>query len=315
MAKPVLCIMGPTASGKTALACHLYQQFNAELISVDSSLVYQTMDIGTAKPTAEEQKLFPHHLIDLMQPNDSYSASQFKQDAEALCEKSLAEKRLPILVGGTMLYFKALQQGLDELPESDPTIRGELQTRMKEEGLQSLYDELLSVDPVSCERIHENDTQRILRALEVFYITAKPMSELWNEAHREKSPYQFINIALIPEQRSLLHDRIAERFTDMLDKHFIDEVRELLDKGYNESMPSMRAVGYRQAARYIQGEYDIETMTERAVAATRQLAKRQMTWLRQWPDVTVFDPFHADFISSVEAHLATCQLDGYRKKT
>lgn len=315
MAKPVLCIMGPTASGKTALACHLYQQFNAELISVDSSLVYRTMDIGTAKPTAEEQQAFPHHLIDLLQPDESYSASQFKQDAEALCEKSLAANRLPILVGGTMLYFKAFQQGLDELPESDPTIRGELQTRMKAEGLQTLYDELLSVDPASCERIHENDTQRILRALEVFYITAKPMSELWNEEHRYQSPFQFINVALIPAERSLLHARIAERFQSMLDKHFIEEVRELLDKGYNESMPSMRAVGYRQAARYIQGEYDIETMTERAVVATRQLAKRQMTWLRQWPDVQVFDPFNENFLDAVQDHLASCQLDGFAIKT
>ncbi len=280
--------MGPTASGKTDLAIKLVQKYPCDIISVDSSMVYRDMDIGTAKPTKEEQKVTPHRLIDILDPAESYSAAQFRRDALCEIEDILTHERMPLLVGGTMLYFKALQEGLSPLPSADPEVRAELQAELDEHGLGVLFKRLQQVDPESGQRIKANDAQRILRALEVYLLTGKPLSQIWKDNKPEALPYKIINCALIPEDRALLHQQIAKRFDLMLKRGFLAEVEKLYKRGdLNTDLPSMRSVGYRQAWQHLAGEITFNEMREKTIAATRQLAKRQMTWLKSWPNINV----------------------------
>jgi len=278
---PAILLMGPTASGKTELAMGLYDALPVELISVDSALVYRGMDIGTAKPSPEELARYPHRLIDICDPGESYSAENFRRDALAAMAQITAAGRIPLLVGGTMLYYRALQYGLSRLPASDPAVRAQLEARMRAEGLAALHAQLAKVDPVAAARIHPNDPQRTLRALEVWQISGRPLSELQAQQQGERMPYRAIKLVRAPRQRSVLHERIDRRFEQMLKDGFEDEVRALIARGdLHAELPSMRSVGYRQMWEYLHGQCSREEMIERAKAATRQLAKRQMTWLR-----------------------------------
>ena len=281
---PVICLMGPTACGKTKIAIELTQELPCDIISVDSSMVYRGMDIGSAKPTPDEQKLAPHRLIDIRNPDEIYSAGDFQKDALREMDDILAQNRIPLLVGGTMLYFKALQQGLAELPQANAEIRAEIEAEAKQLGWQALHDRLAQIDPESAERIHPNDPQRLQRALEIYAITGKTMTQLFAENKQSQPQYNFINIAIASESRALLNERIEIRFKQMLEQGLIAEVEKLV--GNYPNMPtSMRAVNYRQVCQYLSGELSYDEMIERAVIATRQLAKRQMTWLRAWPDL------------------------------
>ncbi len=281
----VIFLMGPTASGKTDLAINLVKELPCDIISVDSALVYRGMDVGTAKPTPEEQAQAPHRLIDVCDPIESYSAARFRQDALYEIGEILAQGRIPLLVGGTMLYFRALQYGLSELPDADPQIRERLDVEMRESGLVTMHARLQQIDPLAAKRISQNDPQRIQRALEVYEITGKPLSELQRQNGEQKLPYQVIKLVRAPQERSLLHQRIERRFHQMLELGFEQEVRSLLQKwDLGHEMPSMRLVGYRQMLRYIGGGYSRDEMIERSIIATRQLAKRQFTWLRSEKD-------------------------------
>jgi tRNA dimethylallyltransferase len=283
--------MGPTASGKTGLAVELVQKLPLELISVDSALVYRDMNIGTAKPDAATLARAPHHLIDIIPPTESYSAAQFRHDALKLMDEITQRGNVPLLVGGTMLYFNALQHGLNDLPEADPALRAELDTRAERQGWPALHAELAQVDPITAARLMPNDAQRIERALEIWHLTGQPMSALLEQNNAETLPYRLLKIALLPSERKVLHQRIAERFDTMLADGLLDEVRALQVK-YPElrpGMPSMRCVGYRQALEHLDGNYDLAALREKGIAATRQLAKRQMTWLRGMDDVEVLD--------------------------
>lgn len=275
--------MGPTASGKTALAKQLFDHFPVEIISVDSAMIYRGMDIGSAKPSVEELKKVPHRLIDIRNPDESYSVAEFCKDATAEVKNILASGKTPLLVGGTMMYFKALQFGLSVLPSTDDEVRQRLTEEANRFGLEALHARLTEIDPVSAENIHPHNSQRLLRALEVYEVSGVPMSEL-QERDKPKPPeYEFINLVLAPSDRAVLHERIAKRFDEMLDLGFMDEVKSLRERfDLNESMPSMRAVGYRQVWEFLEGRYDQKLMREKAIAATRQLAKRQLTWLRHW---------------------------------
>ena len=283
---PVINLMGPTASGKTALACELYDQGNFELISVDSALVYQDMDIGTAKPTKEEQEKYPHYLIDLINPLEVYSAAQFVEDATILIDQIHARGKTPILVGGTMLYFKALLEGLaDNLPNANAEVRAEIEQQALAQGWEAVYTTLCQVDPVAGEKFKVSDKQRIIRALEVYRLTGRPITTLQAEQPKNLPyRYSFHNHALLPD-RVQLHQRIEERLNKMWEIGFLNEV-ELLIKKYdlNENLPSMRAVGYRQVLDYLNKSDSSHTkqqeMKDKALFATRQLAKRQYTWLR-----------------------------------
>lgn len=283
---PVICIMGPTASGKTALAIALKQQLNkAELISVDSALVYRGMDIGTAKPTAAELAEAPHHLIDIRDPAQSYSAADFRTDALTLISDIQQRGNVPILVGGTMLYFKALLQGISELPAADEQIRAQLEEEARQQGWGALHQQLAAVDPIAASRIHPNDPQRINRALEVYRLTGHSLTEL-TAKQPEPFPYKVHQFAIAPTDRGELHQRIEMRFMQMLAQGFQSEVQQLLDRGdLHADLPSIRCVGYRQMWDYLQGNVDYQQMVNQGVAATRQLAKRQLTWLRSWPDL------------------------------
>ncbi len=276
--------MGPTASGKTDLAVALHRQLPVELISVDSAMVYRGMDIGTAKPSAAEQAAAPHRLIDICDPGESYSAARFREDA--LCEMAeiTAAGRIPLLVGGTMLYFRALQYGLSELPAADPAIRARLEEELADQGLSALHRRLAAVDPAAAARIHPNDPQRTLRALEVWEATGRPLSEL-QAGGGQAMPYKAIKLVRSPASRRELHERINVRFLRMLEAGFADEVKALAARGdLSPDMPSMRSVGYRQVWAWLRGEGTRDEMVESAQAATRQLAKRQMTWLRSERD-------------------------------
>ncbi|KTC85157.1 tRNA (adenosine(37)-N6)-dimethylallyltransferase MiaA [Legionella brunensis] len=289
MPKTIFCLMGPTASGKTALACELLKIFPFEIISVDSAMIYREMNIGTAKPSLEELEEAPHHLIDILDPIESYSAAEFCEDAVELIEAIYERGKLPLLVGGTMMYFNALQQGLSTLPQADEVIRASLLREAERHGWSYLHQQLEQIDPLSAERIHPNDTQRIQRALEVYQLTGKPLSFFWSE-QKGCAKYHFVNIILFPGQRSWLHERIALRFEQMLMKDFVGEVAQLLQKWQlPPTCPSMRSVGYRQVINYLAGDYDYETLQHKGIVATRQLAKRQLTWLRNWPEGLVFD--------------------------
>ena len=279
---PAIFIMGPTASGKTGLAVELCQHLPVELISVDSALVFKDMDIGTAKPDASILARAPHHLIDLIPPTEVYSAATFRNDALKLMAEITARGRIPLLVGGTMLYFKALQGGLSQLPEADPNVRQKLDAQAAQIGWPAMHDKLAEIDPETAARLEPADAQRVQRALEVYEISGKTMTELHQSSMSDKLPYQLLKIALTPSDRSVLHDRIAIRFDDMLKQGFVDEVKRLLLKypSLNADMPSMRCVGYRQALEHLAGNYDVAELRDRGIFATRQLAKRQLTWLR-----------------------------------
>ena len=284
---PAILMMGPTASGKTALAIELAQALNGEIISVDSALVFKEMDIGTAKPTIEERGGISHHLIDILDPSESFSTGQFRNQALALMADITARGKLPILVGGTMLYFKALTQGLAELPPANIAIRACLEADLERDGKVFLHQRLEKIDPQAAQRIHFNDPQRVQRALEVFELTGKPISEFFAN-NQESLPYQIHKFIIAPEDRKILHDIIAQRFHKMLEKGLLAEVEKLVLRGdLNDKMPAIRAVGYREAWAYFQGDYALETMTEKAIIATRQLAKRQFTWLRRETDANL----------------------------
>jgi tRNA dimethylallyltransferase len=286
----ILCLMGPTGAGKTNLALALAERYPIEIISVDSAMVYRGMDIGTAKPMADELAAVPHHLIDICDPSEAYSAERFASDAKDCIEQIRARGHIPVCVGGTMLYYRALQQGLHDLPEASQEIREQLQQTLNEKGLAHLHATLSEVDPASAERIHPNDPQRILRALEVFYATGTPLSEHWQQQKPTNDDLSFMNIALAPNDRAVLHARIEQRLDAMLAAGFIKEVMALHARGdLSLDCPSMRAVGYRQVWQYLEGELDQATMREKAIIATRQLAKRQLTWLRQWPELQWLD--------------------------
>jgi tRNA dimethylallyltransferase len=298
-------LMGPTACGKTDLAVILAARFPLEVISVDSALVYRNMDIGTAKPDAATLDACPHHLIDVVDPTEGYSVDRFRTEALALMADIVARGRVPLLVGGTMLYFKALKDGLDALPKADPAIRAELGAWAKRKGWPALHDELALLDPVSAVRICANDGQRIQRALEVCRLSGKPMSELFSGADNNHLPYRLIEITLLPSDRAPLHERINSRFRTMLAAGFVDEVRRLRKHYLLEpEMPAMRCVGYRQTWRFLDGEIDEAELYETGAAATRQLAKRQITWLRGWQGAEVFDCLKPDLAEQVSAWLA-----------
>lgn len=298
---PVLAIMGPTASGKTSLALDVAKQTDSEIISVDSALVYKGMDIGTAKPTAHEQGAVKHHLIDIIDPKDSYSVSQFVNDTTRLIGEIHERGRLPILVGGTMMYFNALINGISSLPKSNDGIREQINREAERSGWSSLHAELMNVDKVSGERIHPNDPQRITRALEVYRSTGKTLTH-WQEQEGEKCPYEITQFAIAPQDRAILHERIERRFDMMLAEGFEREVKKLFERGdLNEGLPSIRSVGYRQMWQYFEGQLSQCEMRERGIIATRQLAKRQLTWLRGWQDVTWLDTFANDNLTKIAA--------------
>jgi tRNA dimethylallyltransferase len=278
---PAILLMGPTASGKTDLAVELVRRFSLEIVSVDSALVYREMDIGTAKPGSEVLSEAPHRLVDILDPAESYSAAQFREDALREMEQITAAGRVPLLVGGTMLYFRALEQGLSELPQADASLRAEIEAQALQRGWQGLHEELAEVDPVAAARIHPNDPQRLQRALEVYRLSGVPLSELQRRRSDDAFPYRALRLALLPVDRERLHRRIEHRFENMLEQGLINEVAHLYERGdLDLSCPSMRAVGYRQVWRHLEGEYDRKEMSRQVVVATRQLAKRQMTWLR-----------------------------------
>lgn len=282
---PVITIMGPTASGKTDLAMKLSDLVNGELISVDSALIYRDMDIGTAKPTAQELAQYPHKLISFLDPKESYSAADFRTDALTAIAQAYDAGKTPILVGGTMMYFKSLIEGMSNLPEADPKIRAQIEMLAQQQGWQYLHQQLAQVDPVAAERIHPNDPQRINRALEVYMISGQSMTEL-QQKEKESFPYPVKQFAFQCEDKTLLHQRIEKRFEIMLQQGFEQEVRALYQRGdLHLDLPSMRSVGYRQMWEYLAGDLNREEMIFRGVVATRQLAKRQLTWLRNWQDM------------------------------
>ena len=283
-------LMGPTASGKTAAAVELARHLPVELISVDSALVYQDMNIGTAKPDAATLAVAPHHLIDLIDPTEVYSAAAFRNDALRLMQEISARGKIPLLVGGTMLYFRALRFGLSDLPQADVEVRENIEQQAARHGWPAMHTELSKVDPQTAARIKPNDSQRIQRALEIYHVSGQPMSALLALQEEYLFPYNLIPLALIPSERKLLHDRIATRFADMLKRGLAEELRELQKKyPLNSNMASMRCVGYRQAWQYLAGEIDKSSLLEQGIAATRQLAKRQLTWLRGMQDNIEFD--------------------------
>lgn len=279
---PAVFLMGPTASGKTGLAIALRERFPLDIISVDSALVYRGMDIGTAKPDRAMLRRAPHALIDIRDPSASYSAAEFREDALAEMARITERGRVPLLTGGTMLYFRALSRGLAELPPASPELRERIEAQAREQGWQALHERLAALDPEAARRIHPNDPQRIQRALEVVTLSGRRMSDLQRRPQPPPLPYRVLRIVVCPQPRSALHRLIEQRFRQMLEQGFLDEVRGLRERGdLHRDLPSMRCVGYRQAWSHLEGEIDFAEMCRKAVAATRQLAKRQLTWLRQ----------------------------------
>jgi tRNA dimethylallyltransferase len=302
---PAIFLMGPTASGKTGLAVELVQRFPLEIISVDSALVYRGMDIGTAKPDAATLAQAPHHLIDIIEPTESYSAAQFRADALKLMEEITARGKIPLLVGGTMLYFKALQGGLSDLPQADSDIRARLEEEAKVQGWPALHARLMEVDPETAKRLQPTDAQRIQRALEVWEITGQLMSDLYKQSAGDALPYKLLKLALVPSDRSVLHERIAVRFRTMLEQGLVAEVHRLREQ-YPEltaELPSMRCVGYRQTWQYLDEEFNLPELLEKGVAATRQLAKRQLTWLRSMDDTVELDCLDTQLENESTAHI------------
>ena len=292
--------MGPTASGKSALAMQLAEQLPSEIVSVDSAMVYRGMDIGSAKPTQDDLKKVPHHLIDIRDPAEKYSCAEFRKDALIAIDAIIAKNKTPLLVGGTMLYFKALFKGLAKMPSADTTIRDRLSKDVKELGLHALHDRLKEIDPVSAAKIHPHDPQRIQRALEVYELVGEPISTLHQQEEEPVLPFDVINIALEPEDRTVLHQRIAQRFKQMIAEGFVDEVRALFQRGdLTVEHPAIRAVGYRQVWEFLEENLNDREMVERGIIATRQLAKRQLTWLRHWPNVNWFDSEDPELLQQV----------------
>ncbi len=282
---PVLVLMGPTASGKSRLAIELAGALSCEILSVDSAMVYRGMDIGTAKPIAEERRGIPHHLIDILDPSERYSTAQFRDQALALMHSISQRGRLPLLTGGTMLYFNLLLHGIAPLPAADADTRRQIDQEARVAGWAGLHARLAEIDPISARRIHPNDPQRIQRALEVYRITGRTLTDVWREATVGRIPFSVIKLIVAPQNRAALHERIRRRFIGMIEQGFIEEVRTLYERGdLDDRLPSIRSVGYRQAWKYLNAEYDKAAMVERAIIATRQLAKRQLTWLRRETD-------------------------------
>ena len=316
----VICLMGPTAAGKTDLALHLADHLPCELISVDSALVYRGMDIGTAKPDAETLARYPHHLVDILDPAEAYSAARFRSDAGQLIADIHARGRIPLLVGGTMLYYKALFGGLAQMPAADPQVRQRIEDMAAQQGWEGVHAELARVDPVAAQRIHPNDPQRIQRAYEVFLLSGVTLTE-WHRRqaleNAESSATSGVNmsytthyVAVAPRERHILHERIALRFSLMIEQGFIAEVEALYARGdLDVSMPSVRAVGYRQAWDYLEGKLSLDQMIERGVIATRQLAKRQFTWLRGWhEDIEWFDSLDPKRAERLLKHLRSVTI-------
>jgi tRNA dimethylallyltransferase len=292
--------MGPTAAGKTDLAVELVQKRACEIISVDSALIYQGMDIGSAKPDAATLAVAPHHLINICDPLEAYSVARFRTDALALMAQITARGKVPLLVGGTMMYYKALMDGLAQLPESDPAIRAQLEQEIEEHGLESMHVRLCDIDPVAGARINAADTQRVTRAMEVFLLTGETLTTHWSRQEQQRLPYQVTSVGVWPADRAVLHQRIEQRYEIMLQQGFKHEVECLMARGdLHLDLPSMRCVGYRQMWQHLAGEYDDATMQFKGVVATRQLAKRQLTWLRSWPKLQVFDSVDAKLTFNV----------------
>jgi len=292
--------MGPTASGKTGVAVELVRHLPVEIISVDSALVFRDMDIGTAKPDATTLARAPHHLIDIIDPTEAYSAAAFRHDALRLMHDITARGKIPLLVGGTMLYFKALREGLSDLPPSEPKVRAALDAEIAEHGIEHLHSKLAEVDAETAARLKPTDTQRIQRAMEIYRISGKPMSALIRQQTSNVLPYRVIPIALIPSDRAQLHARIVTRFKAMLEQGLVNELRTLREKyPLHPNMTAMRCVGYRQAWQFMEGEIDDMQLLETGIAATRQLAKRQLTWLRSMPDNIELDCLAPELIKSV----------------
>ena len=298
---PALLLLGPTASGKTDLALRLADQYPIDLISVDSALVFKDMNIGTAKPDAQTLTRYPHALVDIITPEESYSAARFREDALQVMAESTARGRIPLLVGGTMLYVKALLEGLSDLPQANPTLRTEIDVRAKQQGWPAIHQELAQLDPTTAARLAPNDSQRIQRALEICLLSGRPASALYAEQQQQSAPpYRFLSLALLPSDRVWLHDRIARRFKLMLQQGFVEEVEALRAKYQLQAeLPSMRCVGYRQAWDMLEGTLPAKELEERGIYATRQLAKRQITWLTNTITCEQFDCLqnnHADLV-------------------
>ncbi|MEP6899426.1 MAG: tRNA (adenosine(37)-N6)-dimethylallyltransferase MiaA [Rhodanobacter sp.] len=293
-------LMGPTASGKTALACALRERFPLELVSVDSALVYRGMDIGSAKPDAATLARHPHALVDIRDPSQAYSAAEFRDDAVATMQRIGGQGRVPLLIGGTSLYFRALQQGLSDLPEANPALRQRLSQEAQRIGWPAMHERLAQRDPLAASRIGSNDTQRLQRALEVIELTGKPLSAQQQRGDGPRFPWRVLKLALLPAERSILHERIAQRFDAMLAAGFLDEVRTLRSRGdLHADLPAMRAVGYRQAWQHLQGLIDASEFRDRGIFATRQLAKRQITWLRSDTAARLFNPDRPQLLDRV----------------
>ena len=282
--------MGPTASGKTRLALDLARVLPFEVVSVDSAQVYRDMNLGTAKPSIAQRAAVPHHLIDIIDPTEAYSAARFREDALRLMREITARRRIPLLVGGTMLYFKVLREGLSDLPESDAKVRADIDAAAAQRGSQALHAELARVDPETATRLKPTDAQRIQRALEIFRISGKPMSQLLRRGKSAALPFRLIELALVPSDRGALHRRIEERFDAMLERGLVEELRALRERyALRPGLPSMRCVGYRQVWQFLEGQIDRDELRNRGIFATRQLAKRQLTWLRATPEIRSFD--------------------------
>ncbi|MFH1605117.1 MAG: tRNA (adenosine(37)-N6)-dimethylallyltransferase MiaA [Pseudomonadota bacterium] len=300
-----ILLMGPTASGKTALALEIAARIPVEIISVDSAQVFRDMNVGTAKPASSERALVPHHLIDIIDPDQSYSAAQFKADAASLMREICARGRVPLLAGGTMLYFKALREGLSRLPPADAALRAAIEAEAKKKGWPALHAELAQIDAPTAARLQPNDAQRIQRALEVFRVTGKPLSALQGARVADAAQFRFVPVALVPSERARLHRRIEQRFDAMLAAGLVEELVALRGRyALRPELPAMRCVGYRQAWEYVEGAYDRATLRERGIYATRQLAKRQLTWLRAMPEPKAFDCLAPDLGTQVMRHLA-----------
>ena len=301
---PAIFLMGPTASGKTDIAVQLVQDLPCEIISVDSAMVYRGMDIGTAKPDADIQKIAPHRLIDIRDPGESYSAAEFAEDAlREMCEIS-EEGKIPLLVVGTFLYYRALYEGLSPLPSADQELRDQLEEQARRIGWAKMHQKLHEVDPESAARIHPNDPQRIQRALEIYELTGESMSNLLARENQREFPYNVSKLILAPQDRSVLHDRIAIRFKKMVEQGLVEEVEQLYQRGdLHQDLPSIRAVGYRQVWSYLEGELTHEEMIEKGVIATRQFAKRQFTWLRSDKEGIWFNSLEKNIYSKILNHL------------
>lgn len=302
---PAILLMGPTASGKTDLACQLVERLPLEIVSVDSALVFRDMSIGVAKPDRATLERYPHRLVDLITPEESYSAARFCQDALAAMAEIRARGKVPLLVGGTMLYFKALREGLANLPAADPELRAQIDQEAAMHGWPTLHAELARFDPQTAARLKPTDSQRIQRALEVLRLTGRPLSEYFRAQAQARPPWRFLPLALVPSRRAELHERIARRFHAMLDAGLVGEV-EALRARYclHAGLPSMRCVGYRQVWQRLEGEISAAELAERGIYATRQFAKRQLTWLRAWPDIESYDCLKSAFAAKMAARIA-----------